>query len=296
MLYLPYQRRTQGSPWGALHELAQRGGKPLAPGAPFGSVNSGDPRIAPWLELLHSGSFSESTLETLAPVSYLVNDFWMQTLVDAINAGKDSWLARLHLATCHLERGEVEPAREHLRKSIELKPNVVAARNLAVAAPNATVTRQMYAQAWSIWEQGFKNISHPSHLDTAKLLGKDLAREMCAWYTASSRFDDLRIFLSKPLPDIAGLQTKDQVLHAKAALAVHDAEEAMAKNPKGAVELAHEAISILTSNCFPTYGTMRSQLLNLWLRAQVLKERFTLGGKCFGACYRGMGEKGDIYI
>ena len=33
------------------------------------------------------------------------------------------------------------------------------------------------------------------------------------------------------------------------------------------------AIDVLTSSCFPTYGNMRSKLLNLWLRAQVLKER-----------------------
>ena len=135
----------------------------------------------------------------------------------------------------------------------------------------------MYARAWAIWENGFAS-QQGSRIQGA-LLGKDLAREMCAWYTASSRFDELRTFLSKPLPNVMGLPKKDQVLHATAALAVHDAEVDMETSPELAMQKAKKAIEILTSNCFPTYGSMRSKLLNLWLRAQVLKERHSLGGR-----------------
>ena len=78
------------------------------------------------------------------------------------------------------------------------------------------------------------------------------------------------------------------MLHARAALAVHDGEAALA-NLTGVVSAdavalvaakgnATAAIDLLTGSCYPTYGNMRSKLLNLWLRAQVLKERYTAKG------------------
>ena len=50
------------------------------------------------------------------------------------------------------------------------------------------------------------------------------------------------------------------MLHAQAALAVHDGDTKTAKD-------------ILTGNCFPTYGNDRVKLINLWLECFLKEEQ-----------------------
>ena len=60
------------------------------------------------------------------------------------------------------------------------------------------------------------------------------------------------------------LETKDRVLHARVALA-------LSKND------FEFAIQTLRSNCFPTYGALRSDLIKLWHEAQLQKAESVKG-------------------
>ena len=263
---LPEHVLTTGSPWGALREEAD-GGTHLARGCRFNLTVS--PETRPWIELLRTGTFSAATL-ALTPVSFQTDDGWMARLEAGLAAGHETWLHYLHLGTCHLERGEVAPARAALAKSMQLQPSVHAARNLATAAPDADSALAYYKTAWATWKQ-LHHLGAGADPAAARL-GKDLGRELTAWLLATEQWDELRPFVAE-LPDVAGLRGKDQVLHARAALAVHDGEL------RGSLSGAYaEAIDILSSHCFPTYGIDRRLLLNLWLRAQAQRESAELYG------------------
>ena len=260
---LPENMLTTGAPWGALREEADHVAH-LAKGCRFNLTTS--PETQPWIELLRTGTFSAATL-ALTPVSFQIDDDWMARLEAAIAAGANTWLHYLHLGTCHLERGEVIPARAALQKSYELQPNAHAARNLATAAPDASSALAYYKQAWAAWE-ALDLDADPA----AARLGKDLGRELTAWLLATKQWGELAAFVAA-LPDVAGLREKDQVMHARAALAVHEGEIHGSLGGSYA-----EAIDILSSHCFPTYGSDRKLLLNLWLRAQAQRESAELYG------------------
>ena len=72
----------------------------------------------------------------------------------------------------------------------------------------------------------------------------------------NGRWDELEALLVS-IPRTVFLE-KDRVLHARAALAVHRGDH-------------KEALSVLTSHCFPTYGSLRSMLIQLWWQAKTME-------------------------
>ena len=72
----------------------------------------------------------------------------------------------------------------------------------------------------------------------------------------NGRWDELEALLVA-IPRTVFLE-KDRVLHARAALAVHRGDH-------------KEALSVLTSHCFPTYGSLRSMLIQLWWQAKTME-------------------------
>ena len=100
-------------------------------------------------------------------------------------------------------------------------------------------------------------------------LGKDLSSEMSAWLLLNKQYEPLRALLNDiaSLPDkgtSALYLSKDRLLHAQAGLALHDKDWNQAKN-------------ILRTHCFPTYGSARQDLINLWLHATYLEEETRKG-------------------
>ena len=61
-------------------------------------------------------------------------------------------------------------------------------------------------------------------------------------------------------------KSEDKVLHARAAIAVQNKDY-------------ESAMEILSSNCFPTYGSLRALLIDLWYDAHVIKAVKENGGK-----------------
>jgi hypothetical protein len=127
----PAKILVRGQPWGALEEL--RRGSPLAPGLTFTLPKEGEEGFAevnPWVELIQSGKFSEKTL-SLIPVSYQTTDDWLYILEESAKL-EMTWLHALHLAIAYAERGAIDSPKDLLKQCLELKPNPIAARNLAI--------------------------------------------------------------------------------------------------------------------------------------------------------------------
>ena len=69
---------------------------------------------------------------------------------------------------------------------MKLKPNVPAARALAILAPSADAAAAAYAHAWDVWG-ALDASSDPS----AHQLGADLASEYGGWLLGNERWDQL---------------------------------------------------------------------------------------------------------
>jgi hypothetical protein len=138
----PAKILVRGQPWGALEEL--RRGSPLAPGLSFTLPNKGEEGYAevnPWVELIQTGRFSEETLSVL-PVSYQTTDEWLYILEESAKI-EMTWLHALHLSIAYAERGAIERPKDLLKQSLELKPNPIAVRNLAILETDET-------EVWSL--------------------------------------------------------------------------------------------------------------------------------------------------
>ena len=287
----PDQILNKGMPWGGLHEMLLTklkneatqgetrsntqglgevgpGGKGktdgtvrLAPGCPFPAPELND-ETAPWIELLKDGTFSNETLANRVPVNFEVSETWMELLSKSLMAGHETWLHYLFLGTHALEVGNADGARELLTKSMNLQPSVHGARNLAIFAKTADEAAGGYQKAWRLWLD-----LDPTAPNVAQL-GSDLSTEISGWLLGNERWDELSAFLLElgSKPRYAPYLMKDHTLHARAALAVHNGDFAT-------------AIPILRGNCFPTYGRMRSAIIQLWHQAQLLKARASNGGR-----------------
>ena len=245
----PSEILTKGMPWGAMAEL--RNGKNFSSCCPFTSLPY-DERTMHWIDLIKNhGSFSENASKT-TPLNFEVGENWISLLGNGT-----TWLHSLFRGTHALEVGDVNRARDSFKDSVLKHPNAHAYRGLAVISRSPDEGWQYYQNAWSC----YANLSDHDAVKTR--LGKDLAREIAPWLMLNNRWDDLRGFLSS-LPEM--YKSKDRVLHAQAALHVQDGDFASAKK-------------ILRSNCFPTYGSERSALIELWWNALVLEAESEKGGE-----------------
>ena len=187
----------------------------------------------------------------------------MHLLDASLAAGHETWLHHLFLATHAIEVGNVEGGTRHLQRSMALKPSVHAARVLALLAPTADAAAAAYGRAWALWEE-LDTAADPN----AAQLGADLSGERCGWLVVNKRWDELGDFLAR-LATHGKLGSvflgKDRALHARAALAVERGEHA-------------DAIAILRHNCFPTFGNLRKELIQLWYAAQLQKAVAAKGG------------------
>lgn len=247
----PANMLTNGSAWGGLYELMI--GRPLAPGLRF-HVDAADAEARPWLELLQQGTFSDTTLGLL-PTSYMVEANW-QALLRASAAGRgETWLHLLHLGVAAAEEGDARHARDLFDLSVYRKANPVALRCLALLADDEDSSWSLYQQAWQAAQAW--NATDPAR---PRLL-LNLAAEMARFCVALGRVADLQAFLAPLTPQYSGL---DEIQHARAYLAVAQG------NPNA-------AIALLSSQCFPTYGSDRTLLIDLWFQAHYDLARAQLG-------------------
>lgn len=250
-----------GMPWGALRRAVTKGARIASPATPFPDTPPATDDTRMYLDLLANGTFTY-TLE-LTPTNFEISDEWMALVRASLAAGHDTWLHHLLIGTRALEVGNPDEAKAAFQRSLELKRSVHGLRNLAIfSTATAAEAADLYEQAWTV----FKAID-PTRDPASIALGKDLSREMAAWLMLNSFWDRLESLIQdlRSEPRFALYLTKDRLLHAQAALALHKGD-------------FRTTMAILSSHCFPTYGSVRAALIDLWWKANVLQEEAAKGG------------------
>lgn len=246
-----------GMPWGGLRE--QLTGERLVKngGCPFPKPRY-DTETRAWLDLLVNGTFSAETL-ALTPVTFEIDPLWVERLFHSMSEHGETWLHHLFIGTYQLEVGNPTAATASFEASLRLLPSVHGYRNLAIFADTVDAASALYQKAWDVWTS-LDTKRDPSVED----LGKDLASEFAAWLMLNSRWLELKDFLAGI--DRESFLGKDRVLHARAALVIQSGDH-------------KSALSILTGNCFPTYGGERQALIDLWWAAKRVEAVEMNGGK-----------------
>jgi len=145
---------------------------------------------------------------------------------------------------------------------MKLHPNAHASRALALLSPTENEAIEFYKLSFSLALQNIENRPVSRSEEGSKQLLSDIVSEFSGWLNGNARYDVLEEFLNNVSASNVSsqlLNTKDRVLHARVALAL------LTKNDYDT------AIEILRSNCFPTYGALRSELIQLWHEAQLRK-------------------------
>ncbi|MBC7815247.1 MAG: DUF5107 domain-containing protein [Burkholderiales bacterium] len=122
----------RGSGWGALEALRREnvGESPfVGPGLDFSGALSKEQQ--PWVELLHTGRFPHTDIDTPA-AGTLVQDDWRRLLENFVRENSAGWEAWLHLGTMRLHDGDAAGAREAWEQSLMLRRTPWALRNMAV--------------------------------------------------------------------------------------------------------------------------------------------------------------------
>ena len=173
----------------------------------------------------------------------------------------------LFLGTVDLEKGNAESARLLFKKSLSLKSSVHAARNLAIFAP----TKQEAIAYYQLGLESMGKSLDPKIDPAVERLGADLVSEFAGWLIGNKEWNELKALLkdlktnrsnsSMALASYAnGFLSQDKLLHAEACVAIQDNNYT-------------SAIAILTSNCFPTYGSLRNDLIELWYEKELAESR-----------------------
>lgn len=261
----PSQVLVQGQVWGALEELLL--GAPLAPGLTFSLPT--DPlslqfqEARPWVELVEKGTFSEETLARL-PVSYQTTDRWLALLEASAAKYGMTWLHALHLGICYAERGDISGPVALFSQSLQLKPNPVAARCLAVLQQTQTAAWDFYQQAWAaavdMPANGFERDLLPprnAKLSSRQRVLLNLITELSFFLQQALWYEEMALF--------------EATVEQGGYLGGHtlDAFETMKIRSLLQREQFAEAMVSLKKNCFPTYAKARDDLMALWNSAVV---------------------------
>jgi hypothetical protein len=153
-----------------------------------------------------------------------------------------NWLLALHLAVNYIERGAMEEPLQLLQKSLELRPNPIAARNMAVLS-------QTYEEAWPYFMMGWNLLQQEWKSDPAyERLTRNMVTEISFLLQQESWFDRMGEWI-KQVPAFA--QNLDAFVTLRIKYMMHNGQYT-------------DALEMLGSNCFPTYASARDDLMNMW--------------------------------
>lgn len=157
-----------------------------------------------------------------------------------------TWLHALYISIAHIERGAVEYPLQLLTTSMTLKANPVAARCLAVLQSTAEEAWPFFEQAWSIAQTEYT--ADPAY----KRITLNLVTEISFFLQQELWYDKMEAF-GKTVEEgnYLGGMNSDAFVTMRI--------KTMLNNKQNV-----EALSTLSSNCFPTYAKARDDLMNMW--------------------------------
>lgn len=152
----------EGEAWGHLYEKMS---DTKIPGLLFTAPIT--EKEKPWYELITENNFSKDSLKN-NPISWNVSEDWQKIIQKSIDAGKNSWLHQLHLATTYMEQKNKMKAKEAFEASIKLKSNFQSLRGLALielSNGNFDLSIELYLKAWQE-----SKANHHLFIELSKLL------------------------------------------------------------------------------------------------------------------------------
>jgi len=201
----PVEVLFHGLGWGALEKRrAARQGEPagIPPELPYTDADLG-PDQQPWLALLEGGALPEAAPEQ-DPGQYMIQPEWQALLEASIAAGPgDHWLSWLHLGVMRLEAGDDAAAASAWERSIQLRANGWAWRNLAALALRHEDPQAALGSFMKAWQTGPQMIP--------------LALEILPVLNRLEKWEDLRAFLAG-LPPVIRTHERVQLELCKQAL------------------------------------------------------------------------------
>lgn len=192
------ERISFGSPWGIRHE--QLTGRPLAEGLDF-SVPSVTSKPNAWDDLLQKGTFSAEDL-SYVPEDVVVSPRWCNRIVQSAAQYGETWLHALILGISALDSGLNEESREHILRSLLLKPTWLAYRQYALVVTDPLERENAYRNAWAM-------------ADAPPALALEIVRQMLG----AGRIDAAKTFISQ-LPD--QVRAFERITLADAEIAAHE--------------------------------------------------------------------------
>eukprot|EP00038_Savillea_parva_P012091 m.202172 g.202172 ORF g.202172 m.202172 type:complete len:838 (-) comp21693_c0_seq1:299-2812(-) len=179
----------EGQPHGALHEdmIGQR----LTPTMLFTVRPEATAEAQPWLDVLHNGTFSSSTLTTgEIPLSYQTSSAWEDALEKSAAVHGDTYLHALHLGVIAAERLDLPRAIQLHQRSIDLHPTAMAHRNLAALGTDPAEQWMHFKTAWQL---ALRPPPAGADLEVALRLQVQLAGEMSLFATTVSALVDAKL-------------------------------------------------------------------------------------------------------
>ena len=217
-------RYSSGSPWGARQQILR--GKHMAAGLDF----DGDPLADFWDDLAADGRISADNLERV-PEGVAVSAVWHERLVASAARVGMSWLHALALGIIALDRGDADGAREHVTRSLALKPSWAGYRMQALLDPGHAA--EAYRRAWAMEDAP-----------------PELAIEIAHHFTQAGDIAGLKSFVDA-LP--ASLQDNERMVLARAVVAADEAK-------------FDELERLLMSRQFASIREGETILSDLWVR------------------------------
>jgi len=247
----PAEVLVQGQPWGYLEELLL--GHPIAAGLTFSPPEAGslgEAEAQPWVELVRDGTFSAATLELL-PLSYQTTDGWLALLRASAASKGMTWLHALHIAVCLTERGDVEEPRRLFQQSLDMHPNPISARCLAVLSSTQEEAWPFFQDAWALavtWPNQWA-LLWPRHDKAAyDRVTLNLVSEISFFLQQALWFDAMGAFLPSVPEAYRGV---DAYVTMQVKFFMNSNDFAAAR-------------AVLGKNCFPTYAKARNDLMDMW--------------------------------
>lgn len=241
---------SAGSSWGALYnelvsKLGQDDVQPL-PSWLYFPLNASDPDLRPWLELVRNGSFSDETLAE-SPTSYNTRAEWVGAVEASAAAGPATWLHAFHQGVAAAERGNTAGATALFQQSLQAKPTAQGYRSLAVLSSDAQTAADYFEKAWPL--------AVSATYRGADRLRANLATEYVQFLMGIDDLSSLATFLNASVPQASNagdILKLDSVIEASVRVALYVDGD------------ADKAIQVIESECFPTYGSARAELISLW--------------------------------
>jgi tetratricopeptide (TPR) repeat protein len=206
----PESLLSSGSGWAEL-ECKLHGNTNPTPGFLFPESSMNEEQSF-WNSLLDGKELSQADV-SIAPASFMIDVEWKEPLEYAEHNFPGNWLIPYHLGVIEYEEGNTSAAISAWKRSINIKANAWALRNLAVAyeaEENNSAALNYYRQSLAC-------------LDASK--DSAIAEEYIMLLIKINHFDEARSIINIFIDDVGIENLEGPLLDATAIIAYHDSDE-----------------------------------------------------------------------